>query len=134
MADEINAADTNGPAPGNAPRERKPRASRKFEAAEIAGSTSASAPVKKTRGRRKKAMGDAIATATPVSTKHAGQTKAIKKLQSATRGPRKDAATSPFTDDIADFRKLEEENKTLRRALSDKLRAENAELRKKLGM
>ena len=79
-------------------------------------------------------MGDAIATATPVSAKHAGQTKAIKKLQSAKRGPRKDAATSPFTDDIADFRKLEEENKTLRRALSDKLRAENAELRKKLGM
>jgi putative transposase len=40
----------------------------------------------------------------------------------------------PASDDFADLLKLEEENQKLRRALSEKLRTENADLRKKLGM
>jgi putative transposase len=36
-------------------------------------------------------------------------------------------------DEFADLMKLEEENKTLRKQLSEKLRAENADLRKRLG-
>jgi putative transposase len=37
------------------------------------------------------------------------------------------------TDEIVDLMKLEEENKTLCKQLSEKLRAENADLRKRLG-
>jgi putative transposase len=37
-------------------------------------------------------------------------------------------------DEFVDFIQLEEENRQLRKLLSEKLRAENAELRKRLGM
>jgi hypothetical protein len=37
-------------------------------------------------------------------------------------------------DEMADLIQLEEENKSLRRNLADKLRAENADLRKRLGL
>ncbi len=37
-------------------------------------------------------------------------------------------------DELAEFIQLEEENRRLRKLLSDKLRAENADLRKRLGM
>ncbi len=37
-------------------------------------------------------------------------------------------------DDLKDLVELEEENKRLRKILADRLRAENAELRKRLGM
>ncbi|ASY60887.1 hypothetical protein SJ05684_a40180 (plasmid) [Sinorhizobium sojae CCBAU 05684] len=37
-------------------------------------------------------------------------------------------------DDLADLIQLEKENLRLRNLLSDKLRAENAELRKRLGL
>ncbi len=43
-------------------------------------------------------------------------------------------ASVPVLDDIADLRQLEEENARLRKALSEKLRAENADLRKRLGL
>jgi len=62
------------------------------------------------------------------------------KTAAATRAPRvKTAASAPVAtsvdviDDIADLIKLEEENKQLRKELSDKLRNENADLRKRLG-
>ncbi len=38
------------------------------------------------------------------------------------------------SDDLQDLLKLEEENQRLRKSLADKLRSENAELRKRLGM
>ncbi|AHK47191.1 putative SyrB-like regulator (plasmid) [Ensifer adhaerens OV14] len=37
-------------------------------------------------------------------------------------------------DEMADLIQLEEENKRLRKTLADKLRAENADLRKRLGL
>jgi len=43
------------------------------------------------------------------------------------------ATSAEIIDDIADLIKLEEENKQLRKELSEKLRAENAGLRKRLG-
>lgn len=43
------------------------------------------------------------------------------------------ATSVDVIDDIADLIKLEEENKQLRKELSEKLRAENADLRKRLG-
>lgn len=136
MADEINAAPTSDAAPANAPKENKTRAPRKSKTiAEVAASTSVSATAKKTRGRRKNTEeGDVIASATPVAAKKVASAKLAQKTQPAKRGPRKAEAAMPASDDFADLLKLEEENQKLRKALSDKLRAENADLRRKLGM
>lgn len=40
----------------------------------------------------------------------------------------------PVGDELADLVQLEEENQRLRKRLAEKLRAENAELRKRLGL
>lgn len=44
------------------------------------------------------------------------------------------AASVPVDDEFAEFIQLEEENRRLRKLLSEKLRAENADLRKRLGL
>lgn len=44
------------------------------------------------------------------------------------------AGSTPFDDEVAEFTQLEEENRRLRKLLAEKLRAENAVLRKRLGM
>lgn len=46
----------------------------------------------------------------------------------------KDDKTRPAGDELADLVQLEKENSRLRQLLADKLRAENAELRKRLGL
>ena len=47
---------------------------------------------------------------------------------------KKAAAQVPQSDDLKDLVKLEEENTRLKHLLADRLRKENAELRKKLGL
>jgi putative transposase len=44
------------------------------------------------------------------------------------------ASTAAFDDELAEFTRLEEENRRLRKLLAEKLRAENAALRKRLGI
>ncbi|AYG70777.1 MULTISPECIES: transposase [unclassified Rhizobium] len=44
------------------------------------------------------------------------------------------AGTVAFDDELAEFTQLEEENRRLRKLLAEKLRAENAALRRRLGM
>lgn len=43
-------------------------------------------------------------------------------------------ASASVDDELAEFIQLEEENRRLRKLLAEKLRAENADLRKRLGM
>ncbi|MBX4899266.1 transposase [Rhizobium bangladeshense] len=43
-------------------------------------------------------------------------------------------AAAPVDDEFAEFIQLEEENRRLRKLLAEKLRAENADLRRRLGM
>lgn len=45
-----------------------------------------------------------------------------------------DVKSAPAGDELADLVQLEEENKRLRRLLGEKLRTENAELRRRLGL
>ncbi|MDX0518640.1 transposase [Sinorhizobium medicae] len=47
---------------------------------------------------------------------------------------RKSTKPLPIGDELADLVQLEEENQRLRKRLAEKLRAENAELRKRLGL
>ncbi len=136
MADETSmspAADTPSVEAPAAPKEKKTRALRKPKAAsEAVVAASVSAPVKKTRGPGKK---KSVASEAPVAKAPAASKKpaAIANAEPAKRGPRKVDATLAPIDGFSELLKLEEENQKLRKALSEKLRAENAELRKKLG-
>ncbi|WP_426129293.1 hypothetical protein [Pararhizobium sp. PWRC1-1] len=62
------------------------------------------------------------------------KTATAAKARPAKRAQQKAVAAPVNTDGFADLLKLEEENQKLRKELSGKLRAENADLRKKLGM
>jgi putative transposase len=140
MADDTNiipAAETATTDASSKTKEKKTRAPRKPKAAvEAVADTSVSAPAKKTRGPGRKAAAPketaaaAPAAKAPVPAKRA----AALKAPPVKRAPQKTVATKVASDGFADLLKLEEENQTLRKALSDKLRAENADLRKKLGV
>jgi len=141
MADETNIAPAAEIASVDAPakaKEKKTRAPRKPKSApEAVSGSSVSAPVKKTRAPRKSSapasetVVAAPAVKTPASAKKATP---VAKNQPTKRAPRGTAAATSNTDGFSELLKLEEENQKLRKSLSDKLRAENADLRKKLGM
>lgn len=115
----------------------------------------APAPVKKTRVRRQSAVAEAVATAAPVVTEKpakaptrrkpgnqgsAANLASVAAKAAAVKGPPKAKPAQPTVrppaavDEMTELLQLEEENKKLRKALSEKLRAENADLRKRLGM
>ncbi len=134
VADE-NDTTTNNDAPASvvaaidAPKkQRKPRAKKAAPetasvevAAEPTASTTAGKRGKQTRGRRPKSNGDASsAKSTPVR-------RAPKAVQPS-------AAPVAAIDEMADLLQLEEENQRLRKLLAEKLRAENADLRKRLNL
>lgn len=134
MADDNNietVETTTTPAEIEPPKKRrgpKPK--------NVAAEATAEAPkedgVKTGRGRRKKS-----ATSAEGVTSVAGKTSAKNSAKGAgkTRAPKQTiAAAAPVLDDIADLLQLEEENARLRKALAEKLRAENADLRKRLGL
>ncbi len=136
MADETNATSNNDTPAGNAPKEKKTRGPRKSKiVSEAAVSPSVSAPAKKTRGRAKRSEQAPVASApAPVAEKKVATGKVATKPQLVKRGSRKAQALTPSSDGFSELLKLEEENQKLRKTLSDKLRAENADLRKKLGI
>ncbi|MCJ9672621.1 MULTISPECIES: transposase [unclassified Neorhizobium] len=57
-----------------------------------------------------------------------------KKAVKSEGAVRKAPVSVPVTDDLAEFTQLEEENQRLRKLLAEKLRTENAELRRRLGL
>lgn len=140
MADETSMSPTVETPPAEAPaasKEKKTRAPRKPKvAAEAAVGASVSTAAKKTRGPgKKKAAATEAAVSAPVVKTPATPKKpaAAAKAQPAKREPRKAETAPAVIDGFAELLKLEEENQKLRKALSEKLRAENAELRKRLG-
>lgn len=132
MADENNSltdADTLAESAVDVPKkERKPRArkatpetaSPAVSAQPAAASNAAAEKLK--RGR--KAKSDQGAT----SAKRAPVKRAQKAVQPAT------APSVAAVDEFADLLQLEEENQRLRKLLAEKLRAENADLRKRLNL
>jgi len=140
MADDatMNPANVNSSdSAASAPKVKKTRAPRRAKAAaETSSATVVSTPVKRTRGpgrKSKTATAPIEAKATEKSAKPA-KAAAGTKGQGVKRGPRKVAAASVTNDGFAELVQLEEENQKLRKALSDKLRSENADLRRKLGI
>lgn len=137
MADEIKPDDSAAVAEATtpvevAPKKRGPRA--KKVASDVASEETGASPKIK-RGRKPKAA--------PAELNVAEQSKAGSKTRAkgvANTTAKRSAPTSPakapvsVLDEIADLLRLEEENARLRKALSEKLRTENAELRKRLGL
>ncbi|SEP37467.1 hypothetical protein SAMN05216228_11381 [Rhizobium tibeticum] len=132
MADENNAmTDTDTPAvaaPDVPKKERKPRTRKAMpETASTAVSAqpaeaSNAAVGKQKRGR--KAKSDEGAT----SGKRAPVKRSPKVVEAAT------APSVAAVDEFADLLQLEEENQRLRKLLAETLRAENADLRKRLNL
>ncbi|MGO6697146.1 hypothetical protein ACCS54_03805 [Rhizobium johnstonii] len=138
MADESNpssAPEAAAVAP-EAPvkKQRAPRVKK----TDAKAATTTAEPVKKNRGGRPKRT---EATATPAvasSTATRGKRAASAPSAAGKRGPNRAAkpatAVSPLADDLADLLQLEEENQRLRKSLAEKLRAENSDLRNRLGI
>jgi hypothetical protein len=131
-----DAAVTDAPAATPAPK--KQRASRRQKAPTdmMGGMTVAKLP----RGRRKRIEQAADATTSPAETPVAGKRAPKGVVKEDGRKRRSKRAEQPVTtpvtamDEMADLIQLEEENKRLRKTLAEKLRAENADLRKRLGL
>lgn len=108
-------------------KQRKPRA-KKAAALETASADATAEPTaaptgaggEKRRGRKAKVIEAAS------STKRGRVSRAAKAVQTASAMP------MTVIDEMADLLQLEEENQRLRKLLSEKLRAENADLRKRL--
>ena len=144
MADENNAgsiagaAETDTPAKTPAPK-RQPAPLRQRTAGEaaVAASPAVKSPGVK-RGKRGEQAGEAKPTPveTPVANqrKTRGPNKAATKTRTAKQTRQAAGTSAPAIDEIADLLQLEEENKRLRKTLADKLRAENADLLKRLGL
>lgn len=145
MADENNTgsiaevAETDATAKVPAPK--KPRAPRGQKAS--AGATVAASLAKTAQlpsGRTKRGKGAGQAKLTPQETQITGKstTKDAIKDIGRKQAPKQTAQTAkaplPALDALGDLTQLEEENKRLRKALADKLRAENTDLRKRLGL
>lgn len=132
MADENTTAATDTANAVVAPKADKPKKTRmpraKKASAETASVSAEVAPsepaVVVKRGRKPAAAKVAPSVATAV--------KAPAKKQAAAKQVEAKAKAPAALDEMADLLALEEENQKLRKALSEKLRQENADLRKRL--
>lgn len=141
MADENDTGATSAvlaPTPAEAPVAKKQRARRRskaeIEAAHSASPTTVKSP--KVRKKRSARVGATPAVAeTPAANiaKGAGA-KGIRKTNAVSHAEAPTMAPVTAADEMADLIQLEEENRQLRKALAEKLRAENADLRKRLGV
>ncbi len=143
MADENNTKDNTDALEATPPTEiappKKHRGPRpKNIVSEATAETPEAVAAQPLRGRRKRT--DKPADVTVSAKTQAGSRGKAKNVAKGTRKTRvakqtiETPAPAPILDDIADLLQLEEENARLRKALAEKLRAENADLRKRLGL
>ncbi|KQY44188.1 MULTISPECIES: hypothetical protein [Rhizobium/Agrobacterium group] len=138
MADEIDTMPTtDAPAVAETPiakKQRQPRAKKaslltaSVDDAVEPGGTSGT-PEKQKRGRKAKAI-EATGTAKRAPLKRAP--KAVQLTPVAPTAPALPTAAAEASDEMADLLQLEEENQKLRKLLAEKLRADNADLRRRL--
>ncbi|WP_436286064.1 transcriptional regulator [Rhizobium sp. LjRoot258] len=123
ITDPVTAAE---PKKQRAPRAKK--ATPETASADITVETqSPPAPAKRGRPARAGKTKPIVAKAAR-GAKRVGKTSAAKSAPAATNAPISAA------DDMAELLRLEEENQMLRKSLAEKLRQENADLRKRLGL
>ena len=145
MADENNMgsvadiAVTDAPAKTQAPKkQRAPRRPKVVAEATVAAPLAKTAKVPRGRRKRGEQAVDAkpALVETPVAAKSTAKDaiKGVRRKRAARQTAQAVATPVPVIDEMADLIQLEEENKRLRKTLADKLRAENADLRKRLGL
>jgi putative transposase len=145
MADEDNAgtvldgAETNMPVTTPAvKKQRARRAQKPALEATVAPAIAKVEKVKRARRKRGEQTDDVnVATAAPPSVSKRGAKAASLVQKGGTRVNRAQQSVETPTsaaDEMAELLKLEEENTRLRKSLADKLRSENADLRKRLGL
>ncbi|MBB3610562.1 SyrB-like regulator [Rhizobium sp. BK602] len=138
MADENSASPIAEVAATDAavkaPAPKKQRAPRRRKAATEETVIASPAKTEKLpRGRRKSVAQAAEAKLAPETA--AVASKRTRKNVGPKKTPKQTAkAPASAADEMADLIQLEQENKKLRKTLADKLRAENADLRKRLGL
>lgn len=137
MADENNTDNTTTIVEATTPAETAPAKRRggrpKKVASETIAETAEANVAQPTTGRSR---GKGKTASVKASKKPVGVAKS-RKAAAAKNAGKEDhpaAASVQGIDEIADLLQLEEENLRLRKALSEKLRAENADLRKRLGL
>lgn len=123
----IEAADVTVPAAAEPKKQRAPR--QKKVAAETAAPVVAVKAPRKKRGEKAAEAAAAVA----VESKPGRGRKAVAVSKPVKPAKATKAAENVASDEFADLIALEAENKSLRKELADKLKAENADLRKKLG-
>lgn len=129
MADENNTmTKTDAAAVVETPiaekKQRKPRAKKTVPDAasvEAVSDKATGTPEKQRRGRKQKSTASATTARAP---RVARDPKVVQAVPAA----------STAIDEMADLLRLEEENQRLRKLLAEKLRAENADLRKRLNL
>lgn len=127
---EVNETSTEVP-------QKKQRAARRPKAdADSAKTRKAGATVRRKRGEK-----EAAGSAKPADVQREAAKTEERVPAKRGRKPKASAAAETVTtqpvsamDEMADLLQLEEENKRLRNTLAEKLRGENAELRKRLGL
>lgn len=145
MADQNNTAsiadvvETDASAkPPEPKKQRAPRRSKATAEATVATPLAKTAKLPRGVGKRGEQAGDAKPAR--VETQVAGKSTAKDIIKDTgrkrTAKQTEQSAKAPFraANEMADLVQLEEENKRLRKILTDKLRAENADLRRQLGL
>jgi len=142
MADENNMDSntdvTATDAAAVTPQPKKQRAPRQPKRATdmMGGITAEKSP----RGRKKRAESAGTAPLSSAEKPAAGKrnakgvTKGEERKKRTKRGEQPVDMPVAAIDEMTDLIQLEEENRNLRKALAEKLRAENADLRKRLGV
>lgn len=108
-------------------KQRKPRAKKVAAEAVPEKLVGSPAVAEATAGRQKPGR---KAKAVPAAS--VAKTRRVNQVAKTAEGPT--ATPVAVIDDMADLLQLEEENRSLRKQLSEKLRAENADLRKRLNL
>jgi putative transposase len=134
MAEEINAPEAivgEATSTAVATPEKKRRQPRRAKALTDAADVAVEGQIKQRKKRTPKSVQSAEAGSekTSFTARGRGRISAKSTKQAA-------VSTAPVSaaDEMADLLQLEEENKRLRQTLAEKLRAENADLRKRLGL
>lgn len=131
-----DAAVTDAPTSSAEPKKQRAPRRPKVATDMMGGMTVAKLP----KGRRKRSELAGDTTLTSIETPVAGKRRAKSAIKEDGRKRRTKrveqplATPAPEIDEMADLIQLEEENKRLRKTLAEKLRAENADLRKRLGL
>ncbi|EPE96483.1 hypothetical protein [Rhizobium grahamii] len=143
MADENNTGSPSDggttAAPTDVAPQKKQRGPRKKAAIEVTGAATPLAKSPKgTRRKRGEQVGEAkpasVETSVAAKDKSGAAVKGPRKYGSAKQGRQPGTVSASASDEFADLIQLEEENKKLRKSLAEKLRSENADLRKRLGL